>query len=152
MHYASWFNKNVFKGTKNLLIIDLICILGNSREPFQRKIFTDKHNEVYPSTTDWSGIIDDFSQCPHPLAGKTLTVGSLGPNPYIFTGFDRTVHYNEKGQPLGSNTGITETLGHYFGFNVTFKLLKSHDFYDERSKNWTGITVGVSINAHTLIS
>ena len=135
-----------------MLVIDLICILGNSKEPFQRKIFSSKHNEVYLSPNDWFGILNAFLLCPHPLAGKILNVGSLGPNPYIFTDFNRTVHYNENGQPLGSNTGITATLGHYFGFNVTFKLLRSHDFYDERSKKWSGITGGVSLNTPGLVS
>ena len=134
-----------------MLVIDLICILGSSKEPFQRKIFSSKHNQVYLSPNDLSGILNAFLLCPHPLAGKILNVGSLGPNPYIFTDFNRSVHYSEKGQPLGSNTGITSTLGHYFGFNVTFKLLRLHDFYDEHSKKWSGITGGVSSNRDGII-
>ena len=85
-----------------------------------------------------------FELCPHALEGETLKVGSIGTNQYVFTDFDRNVIFNEKGQPVGSNTAITETLGKMFGFGVDIELVRPGDFYDNKTGQWLGSVGDVS--------
>ena len=126
--------------TKNLMLVQLICATGNSEQPLRKYYFQPAQEKVYLSLENWSNYVDLLLQCPHPLKGKTLVTGSLGPNPYIYTDWGRNVQYNENGKPLGTNTGIAETLGQYFGFNTTIKLMRSYDYIDPVTKKWMGET------------
>ena len=127
-------------------MIDIICPTSKSDKPFRRVVIGTLQKDSQQSDEDLTNLFQTIDQCSHPLHGKTLQVGSLGPNPFIFTDLDRNVHYNEQGLPLGSNTGIASTLGQVFGFNVKMILFKTHDYYDEKTARWVGITGEVSLN------
>jgi hypothetical protein len=85
-----------------------------------------------------------FNECPHPLNGKTVRVASQGTNPYIYTDYDRNVVNDDKGLPLGANTGIVSSLAKVFGFHLDVRVLKEWDYYDNKTGKWTGMTGGVS--------
>ncbi len=85
---------------------------------------TTGDNKDFFANQNWIEFVKSFDLCPHALEGKTLKVGSIGTNPYVFTDFDRNVIFNEKGLPVGSNTAITETLGKIFGFEVDIQLVR----------------------------
>ena len=122
------------------MAVDLICGNDNTDEPLQSIIFKLWKTTVFLTADVWASYVDQLLQCPHPLAGKTLRAGSLGPNPYIFTDYERNIHYNENGKPLGTNTGVAETLAKVFDFKTTIVLMKTNDYIDPKTKKWMGIT------------
>ena len=122
------------------MVVELICAGGNSEQPLRKKIFKLAQKNTSLSFENWSNFVNLLLECPHPLRGKTLVAGSLGPNPYIYSDWGRNVQYNENGKPLGTNTGIAETLGQYFGFNTTIKLMRSYDYIDPVTNKWMGET------------
>ena len=85
-----------------------------------------------------------MNNCPHALAGQKLKAGSFGTNPYIYTDFDRNIIYNEKGQPLGSNTGVASTFASLFGFDLEIILTRNVNYYDNKTGMWIGLTGDVS--------
>ena len=117
--------------------IEVICPSGNPDSP--HKIFIFPSNGPFPSEENWHEAIESFKECPHPLKNKALRAASLGPNPYIFTDFERNINYNADGNPLGANTGIVKSIGAMFGFDVSIKVLREHDYYDSKSDRWVGI-------------
>jgi hypothetical protein len=135
----------LFSDTTTLKVVDIVCPAAGSDKPFRRVVIGSLQKEDQLTDEDWTNLIQSLQYCSHPLYGKTLQVASLGPNPYIFTDFERNVQYNELGLPLGSNTGIALTLGQVFGLKVKILLLKTHDYYDEKNARWVGITGEVSI-------
>ncbi len=99
------------------------------------------------TTSNWTNILDNFKLCPHALSGKTLRVSSRGTNPYIYTDFDRTVFYDEKGFPEGSNSEIMYNIGKVFGFKVAFNLSNSFaGYFDNKTQRWIGLTGDVRTN------
>ena len=92
------------------------------------------------SIQNWITFLDHFKLCPHGLSGKTLRVSSKGTNPYIYTDFDRTVFYDDKGLPQGSNSEIIYNIGKIFGFEVTINLSGSFSsYFDNKTKTWIGL-------------
>jgi hypothetical protein len=81
-----------------------------------------------------------FLQCPHPLQGQLVRVGSLGTNPFIYTDLNRSVVYGEDGFPLGANSGIAKSLSKMFGFDFKIVLFKSYDYFDAATGKWVGMS------------
>jgi hypothetical protein len=81
-----------------------------------------------------------FRQCPHPLQGQVVRVGSLGTNPFIYTDLNRSVVYGEDGFPLGANSGIAKSLSKMFGFDLKIVLFKSYDYFDSATGKWVGMS------------
>ncbi len=118
------------------MTVDLFCINSESKEaPFKRIIFNKQ-----TLTEEWTDFLKNFSSCPHPLKGKTLKVASTGTNPFIFTDYDRKIVYSEKGRPLGTNTGIAESLGKALHFEVEIRPLQTYDYFDAKTNKWIGMT------------
>ena len=134
----------IFSDTATVKVVDIVCPKADSDKPFRRVVIGSLQKEDQLTGDDWTNLLQTVNQCPHPLHGKTLQVASLGPNPFIFTDFERNVHYNDQGLPLGSNTGIALTLGQVFGFKVNILLFKTYDYYDEKNARWVGIAGEVS--------
>ena len=100
----------------------------------------------FVSDQDWSEFVETFNNCPHALSGKTVRVTSGGTNPYIFTDFDRTVFYNEKGLPMGSNSDILYNIGKVFGFDISVNLsTPSASYFDNKTGKWIGQVGSVRI-------
>ena len=91
-----------------------------------------------------------MNNCPHVLAGKKLTAGFIGTNPYIYTDFQRNVIYNDKGQPLGVNTGISSSFASMFGFELEIVFSRNENYYNNKTGKWIGITDDVSKTYLTL--
>ena len=120
------------------MVINLLC--GKSDQPLKTFIFRLWESTVFLNAEDWSNYVNHLLDCPHPLAGKTMKAGSVGPNPYIFTDYDRNIQYDENGKPLGTNTGVAETLGQVFGFKTRIIPMKTYDYIDPKTKQWMGVT------------
>ena len=123
-------------------VIELQC--PNSENFLKRKFLKHNDDDRNLSVEDLILFLKSFESCLHPLKGKTLRVASLGTNPFIFTDYNRNPILNERGHPVGGNTGIVETLGRAFGFEVNISIYKSYDFYDKKSSKWIGMTGDVS--------
>ncbi len=108
-----------------------------------KKMVWSREADTLFSIKYWSELLEAFNECPHPLKGKTLQVASQGTNPFIYTDYARNVVYNEKGQPLGANTGIISSLGKVFEFQFTTRVLRTWDYYDNITGQWVGMTGGV---------
>ena len=66
-------------------------------------------------------------------------VASLGTNPYMYTDYNRTVIFNERGIPVGSNGGIAEALSRIFEFNLNMTVAKSQGVFDKKTGKWLGM-------------
>ena len=124
-----------------MFIIELLC--PNAEEPLTKKIIMPREADTLFSHKYWTDLLKPFDECPHPLKGKTVRVASQGTNPFIFTDYERNVVYNDKGLPLGANTGIASSLSKVFGFQLEVKVLKEWDHYDNKTGKWTGMAGGV---------
>jgi hypothetical protein len=127
-----------------MVVANFICPNRNSNEIFTRKIVGFGDKSTFSSPQSWDEFANSVKLCPHALKGKTLKVGSIGTNPNIYTDFERNIVFNEKGEPLGSNTMITKTIGKLFGFEIEIVLVKPGEFYDKINKTWIGSSGEVS--------
>lgn len=125
-------------------MVNFICPNQNSNEIYSRKIVGYGDKTTFSSPQSWDEFANSVKLCPHALKGKILKVGSFGTNPYVYTDFQRNVIFNEKGQPVGSNTEIAETLSKLFGFDIEIVLVKPGDFYDKKNQTWIGPAGDVS--------
>ena len=133
-----------FSETQNFVIVDLICPNRDPDVPFVRETIGLKEKGVFFSNHNWKELVEKMNNCPHALAGKTIKAGTFGTNPYLYTDFDRSIVYNEKGQPLGLNTGVATTFASMFGFEVEFSLVRGVNYYDNKTRTWVGLTGDVS--------
>jgi hypothetical protein len=124
-----------------MVVVELQC--PNSERVLKRKVLVNG-DEKKLLINDWIYFLEAFQSCSHPLKGKTLWVASLGTNPFIFTDYNRNPILNERGHPAGGNTGIVESLGRAFGFEVNITIYKNYDFYDKTASRWIGMTEDVS--------
>ena len=97
-------------------------------------------NKINFSVDDWSDLLKPWNKCPHPQAGKVVRVASNGPNPFMFTDYDRKIVNGEDGLPLGTNIGIAKTLAKVFNFSLAVRPFNAYDYYDEKAKKWMGMT------------
>ena len=126
-------------------MIDIICPNRDPDIPFVRKTIGLDDKDVFFTDKKFTDLIEQFKNCPHPLAEKTLKFSFLGPNPYTFTDFNRNVIYDDNGRPLGSNAGISTMLAKMFGFEYEVFFTGSANYYDNKTGTWIGLTGNVSI-------
>jgi hypothetical protein len=122
------------------LIVDLFCVNTDSTNPFKSTTIHKNRGNNSLSVGNWKTLLEPFSKCPHPLKGKTLKVASAGTNPFIFTDYDQNIVYTERGRPIGTNTGIVESIGKALNFDVDITPLSGYDYYDHEAKKWVGMT------------
>ncbi len=123
-----------------MLIIELICPNENSEKPFWKKICFGAEKQNFTMTMkDWKNLAESFNNCPHPLNGKTVRTAFTGTNPYLYTGLENDVVYDEKGIPLGSNGGIMHSLSRVFGFNLDVQIYPSGFIWDNQTGKFVNI-------------
>lgn len=125
-------------------MIDLICPDRDPDIPFVRKIIGLEDKDAFFTDKKFTDLIEQLKDCPHPLDGKKLKLTSQGANPYIFTDFNRNIIYDDKGLPLGSNSGIASMLSKLFGFEFEIFISGGTNYYDNKTKTWIGLTGDVS--------
>jgi len=109
-----------------------------------RKVIGLEDNDVFFTVKKFTDIIEEFKNCPNPLAGKKLKFSFLGNNPDIFTDFDRNVIYDENGRPLGSHAGLATMMANMYGFDYEFSFTNGANYYDNKTGTWMGLTGDVS--------
>ena len=99
------------------------------------------------SVKDWNDLAEAFNICPHPLNGTILKTAITGTGPYMYTGWDNNVVFDEQGIPLGSNGGILRSLSEVFGFTLNINTFKANVVWD----NQTGKYIVISTLVHIIL-